>query len=132
MLTGFETGRGMRVAGAARNRLDAKIARLSFIVAHVDWSAFAKHLVGTAVSKIAHDIAHTVLILVRSLERMLTRAVKSLRESRHHQGAADDTSSPLERGLVRVRQALMHARAVGKSMPRKRSVRKSSKDPSVE
>ncbi len=122
LLTAFEQGRGMRIAGSVRNSLDAKVARVSFVIAHVDWMAFAKHLVVSATSNMAHDAAHAVLMLVRYLERLLTRAVKSLRERRHHADAADDTSSVLERALVRVRLALRHARAAGrKGMPRKRS-----------
>ena len=110
LLTAFERGRGMRVAGVPRNRLDAHVARISFVITHVDWPAFVRHLIGSTFSRAAHDITHTVLILVRSLERLLTHAVKSLRERREHPQAHANASGVFDRTMARVRQALLHAR----------------------
>ncbi len=81
LVTAFESGRG-RVAGETRKKLDKYAARAWFIISHVDWSAFVKHLIRVSAERVAHDIAHTSLLIIRFLERLLTRAVRALRERR--------------------------------------------------
>lgn len=112
LLTGFERGRGLRVAGSFRNALDAKVARAAFIAKHVDWGAFVKHLSGTVLERVAHDIAHTVLLLVRTIERTLTRAVRSLRERRGlaNEGPGTEDTAPIEALIAKARVALRNAR----------------------
>lgn len=80
VLTVIERRQGLRILGVWRNRLDATVARATFIVRHVDWSAFTKHLLRTGGERLVHDIAHASLIAVRMLERVLTRVVRYLRE----------------------------------------------------
>ncbi|KND47567.1 MAG: hypothetical protein AB199_04000 [Parcubacteria bacterium C7867-004] len=122
LLTAFERSRGMRMAGIARNRLDAHMARLSFIIAHVDWSAFAKHLAGSLASRVMHDVTHAILVLVRSLERILTRTVKGLREKRENPGAvAVEEMSLQDRAMVRVKRALAYAKKTRTRASRKRN-----------
>jgi hypothetical protein len=82
LLTAFEMRSGSRLAEPLRRKLDARIARLAFIAAHIDWSAFIKHVVRSTIDRVAHDSAHASLVMVRFVERVLTRAVRSLRERR--------------------------------------------------
>lgn len=121
MLVSFERRRGLRVAGVLRNGLDARVARISFIVTHVDWGAFTRHLLGTAFERVLHDTAHVILQIVRSIERVLTREIKNIRERR---GIAPlesaEEESVLQVGLRKVRTALRSAR---------RTPRKPSKTP---
>ena len=86
----FETGRGVRFFGGARARLDSRVERAAFIVRHVDWSAVLSEMVRSIAARIVHDVAHGVLILVRILERLLTRVVKYLRSSRQQAAAISD------------------------------------------
>jgi hypothetical protein len=122
MLASFERRRGMRIAGVWRNKLDAKVARMAFIASHVDWGAFVKHLVGTALERVLHDAAHVVLRVVRTIERLLTRAVKSLRERRGILPAEDEREgeeTPFQAGVQKMRAALRNARIASRK-PRKR------------
>ncbi|HWH06953.1 MAG TPA: hypothetical protein VNU47_00260 [Candidatus Paceibacterota bacterium] len=81
-LTHYETTHGIRFFGTLRGRFDKRVARITFIMSHVDWSAFLSHFTRSLAARIVHDIAHTSLIVVRILERVLTRIVKSLRTRR--------------------------------------------------
>lgn len=122
-LVAFERGRGLRVAGAVRNRLDTKVARATFIATHVDWGAFVRHLAGTAFERVLHDVAHGVLRLVRITERMLTRMVKALRERRGMPIGEDEgegTVTPFQARVERVRDALKRARAASRKPARRR------------
>jgi len=119
LLTRFEKKRGLRVAGMLRNKLDARTSRAVFIVSHVDWSAFVKHIVVTSAERIAHDIAHATLLIVRTLERLLTRAVKYLREKRGAPAITetDEPLRPLARAASHLRSALRRARVTGAKKP---------------
>ena len=85
LLTGFviltiiEERRGARVFAAPRARLDEHVTRASFIVAHVDWSAFVRDSVSRGMGRFAHGAAHLSLRAVRAVERFLTRIVRHLR-----------------------------------------------------
>lgn len=81
ILTAFERRHG-RLFGATRKRLDRWVGRVTYIARHVDWSAFIKDIVHSTVERVVHDIAHASLKLVRFIERLLTRLVRSLRERR--------------------------------------------------
>ena len=79
-LTAFEERRGARVVLAAeRTRLDERMARASFIAAHVDWTAVVRNSIGRAAHQIVHGGAHLSLRAVRAVERFLTRLVRHLR-----------------------------------------------------
>ncbi len=116
MLAAFERNRGLRVAGAVRNKLDKRVARLAFVATHVDWGAFLRHLTGTALERVLHDIAHGILQFVRISERFLTRTVRTLRERRGIESPEEEESegNPLSRGIERVRTALRNSRKVKK------------------
>jgi hypothetical protein len=79
LLTTYEAKRGTRFFASARYRLDRKAGRMFFVAGHVDWGAFSAHVARTTFTTIAHDVAHGTLIGVRSAERLLTRAVRTLR-----------------------------------------------------
>jgi len=81
-LTAYESRRGTRVLERARASLDAEVERVSFIAAHVDLPAYLRDLVRVMAARAAHDIIHAGLVIVRFLERLLTRAVRALRAER--------------------------------------------------
>lgn len=78
-LTAYEGKRGSRVFASGRASLDAKVSETTGALKHVDFSAFLWHLVRDVTSRIVHDVAHVSLIVVRWLERFLTRIVRYLR-----------------------------------------------------
>lgn len=81
VLTLIESRYG-RVGGTLRAGLDRFAGRAEFIAKHVDWSALIKHLVRTSLERVLHDSVHGSLMMVRFLERSLTRMVRFLRERR--------------------------------------------------
>jgi hypothetical protein len=122
-LTAFERGRGLRVAGVHRNKLDAKISRAAFIATHVDWGAFTRHLLGTVLERVLHDVAHFVLRIVRTTERLLTRTVRALRERRGItvplEREGEDKPGILQTSAHLVRVALRNARAASRKPVRR-------------
>lgn len=79
VLASYEQRRGSRYFEAERSRLDRFTRRVSFIFEHVDFASFLRHLVVSTAEIVAHELIRLVLLAVRSLERLLTRAVKYLR-----------------------------------------------------
>jgi alkylation response protein AidB-like acyl-CoA dehydrogenase len=86
-LTTLETRRGARFFTRSRERLDVRTARTAFIIRHVDWGASLRDLVRLGFARLVHDLAEGTLALVRTVERILTRTVRYLRERRHADGA---------------------------------------------
>jgi len=78
-VTAIEKKRGSRFFSPQRATLDATASRVSDGLRHVDFSAFVWHLARDISSRIVHDVAHVSLIVVRWLERLLTRIVRYLR-----------------------------------------------------
>lgn len=78
-LTSFEAARGVRLLGGLRRRLDRKVGQASFIIAHVDLGSFVRDAVRDGIERVLHDIAHASLVVVRFIERVLTRFVRKLR-----------------------------------------------------
>ena len=81
-LTAYEARRGVRFFPAFRYKLDANLARVQFLIDHIDWGAFTAHLTRTSLTTVAHDAAHGTLVGVRAVERELARAVSALRMRR--------------------------------------------------
>jgi hypothetical protein len=81
-LTAYESRRGTRVLERTRASFDAEVGRVSFITNHVDLPAYLRDLVRVVAARAAHDIIHAGLVIVRFLERLLTRAVRALRTER--------------------------------------------------
>lgn len=118
-MVAFERGRGLRIMGDWRNTLDRKVGRAAFIVQHVDWGAFFRHLATTVSERVLHDIAHGVLRLVRSTERLLTRTVRTLRERRGVPVVDDaDELSPFQASLLRARMVFRNARHAARKTPK--------------
>jgi hypothetical protein len=106
-LTLAEARTGVRILGRSRAQLDQQIERASFIVGHVNWSDFLSHLVQSIVARIAHDIAHWSLIVVRFIERQLTRIVRYLRDRRPNVLAPKPSRvSPLTQTVQYLRKTL--------------------------
>lgn len=124
MLTAFEGKRGLRVAGAFRNKLDAQVARVAFIATHVDWRAFFRHLLGTLFERAVHDIASGTLGFVRSVERILTRTVRSIRARRGLEAPEEipaEAPNPVMARIEKVRAAVLAARQAARK-PRKKPI----------
>lgn len=78
-LAAIETRRGVRLFAPLRATLDAKVSRVSAALEHVDLTAFVWNLAKDITGRVIHDLAHLSLIVVRFLERLLTRIVRYLR-----------------------------------------------------
>lgn len=103
----LEARTGKRFFRETRERLDREAARIFFIVAHVDLAAFLRDLVREAGKRIAHDIAHLSLIIVRATERLLTRVVRALRAHTAHTNATTPApTSPFVRSMKDLKHKL--------------------------
>jgi hypothetical protein len=84
LVTAHESRRGKRYAAETRASLDAAVDEFTYALSHTDVPTYVKSLVHALVARIAHDAAHAGLLLVRFLERLLTKAVRALRAERVH------------------------------------------------
>ncbi len=112
-LVSFEERRGSRIILAGqRYRLDLTVARISFVVKHVDWGAFINDLVRTSVERATHDIAHMALVAVRALERQLTQVVRTLRARRDQPLLAPraDRPSRIQTAISYVKKTVQRSR----------------------
>jgi hypothetical protein len=103
----LETRSGFRVLAGPRARLDRQVGRTLFVLTHIDWAAFFSHVATSSAARIAHDLVHTTLLVVRATERMLTRTIRTLRE-RVAQSAAGEPpveGSQLIATIVRFRKS---------------------------
>jgi hypothetical protein len=82
VLNAYEATREGRYLEEYRARLDKEIKRLTFIVTHVDFAAFAREESQRLLGKASHYVAHLSLQAVREVEKVLTRVVRYLRV--HH------------------------------------------------
>lgn len=82
VLTQYENRRGRRFFSERRDRFDASVRRIEFILEHVDFAAFARDEIRRAMNQIGHASAHLSLQSVRAVERLLTRLVRHFR-SKH-------------------------------------------------
>jgi hypothetical protein len=109
----FETRSGFRVLAGPRRVFDRQVAKTTFVIIHIDWGAFALHVGKTTLERVAHDVVHTTLLLVRATERTLTRLIRSLRErvARHDPPEDPIEGSQLIATLIRFRKSLRKERA---------------------
>lgn len=106
LILAIERGRGVRFFPITRKRLDARVARLFYIVEHVDWGAFFSHVLKLTIDKIAHDIVHGTLIVIRGIEKYLTKAIRLLRSRlAGHEGTETD-GFQLKETIKRFRKSL--------------------------
>ena len=78
-LTEYETQRGIRFHAPFRSKLDQTTSHIQFILANVDLAAFVRDEVRHLIERIGHDSVHLSLVVVRAVERTLTRLVRYLR-----------------------------------------------------
>ena len=78
-LTGFEASSGNRIFVGVRKRLDRRVGQVGFILSHVDLGAFLRDAMRDGIERVLHDLAHASLVVVRLIERLLTRFVRQLR-----------------------------------------------------
>lgn len=103
----LETARGFRVLPRARKRFDRQVSRTAFVLTHIDWHAFTRHVARTTLERVAHDVVHTTLVAVRAAERTLTRHIRTLRErvATHEPAREPVEGSQLIATLVRFRKS---------------------------
>lgn len=78
-LTYVERARGVRVFGRARAALDAKTAHIAATLSSETAWASLRRYVRVFADHVVHDIAHVALVVVRSVERSLTRLTRTVR-----------------------------------------------------
>lgn len=82
VFTMIEARTRTRLLGGMRNVIDTHAGRLFFIAGHVNWTEFLSHTIRAGSARFLHDVAHFFLLVVRFIERQLTRMVRYLRNSR--------------------------------------------------
>ncbi|HEX7651324.1 MAG TPA: hypothetical protein VF439_01235 [Candidatus Paceibacterota bacterium] len=103
-LVALEARRGRRMFAGTRAALDREAGRVEFVFAHVDFGSALRALAVAAFERIAHDIAHGVLVAVRFMERSLTGAVRTLRARRAEKGAVLPPEDAAPTALARTMQ----------------------------
>lgn len=89
VLTKYEAKSGVRYQAEYRTRIDRHVERIEFILAHVDLGEFLHNEVRHLISQTGHSIVHVSLIVVRAVERLLTRAI------RHQHANEEVTAEPV-------------------------------------
>ncbi|MDP1706956.1 MAG: hypothetical protein Q8L30_00110 [bacterium] len=79
MLKNYEMRRGIRLYESKRMSLDRTVDRIVFITEHVNLAEFLRDEVRHLAGRIGHDIVHFSLIVVRIIERLLTKLMRRLR-----------------------------------------------------
>lgn len=108
-LTTVETRRGVRVFAPLRAKLD-ELAQASEELSRVDLAVFVLHLLRDATHRVLHDLAHLSLLLIRAIERELTRLVKHVRSNRTPIAPEMKEQSPVKKAAWYVRKALQKSR----------------------
>ena len=110
-LVSIEERTGRRMFAGRRYQFDERIARIAFIIRHVDWGAFSADIARTSLERAAHDVAHATLLAVRALERFLTQVVRQLRARQDAPALPSRTQSTrTERAVRYIRQTVRRAR----------------------
>lgn len=109
-LTQYEARRGARFLAPVREHLDRSAARAEFILAHVEFAAFAREEARRAMHRIGHDIAHISLLAVRAAERLLTRLVRHMRVQHGVSAAPRENARPFVQTLSEFKDKLKAAR----------------------
>lgn len=109
-LARYEARRGARVFAPARERFDKEVAHVEFILAHVDFAAFAREEARRAGQRIGHDAAHLSLQAVRAVERLLTRLVRRIRAAHGAAAAPRESARPFVQTLSDFKNRLKASR----------------------
>ncbi len=75
-LTRYETESGVRVWAERRMRFDLGVERWSAFLANVDFVALFRDGVSFALHHAGHALTHASLVVVRWVERLLTRLIR--------------------------------------------------------
>lgn len=102
----IERRRGHRYFDTVRRKLDADTSRMFYVLEHVDWPAFFAHITKVSLERIAHDMVHGTLILIRAVEKSLTRAIRVLRERVAHQDGVKVEGFQLKETMRQFRKSL--------------------------
>ena len=94
-VTVVEARTGTRYFAPVRAKLDKRVARIAFVIKHVDWLEFFTHLIQSFIERVLHDVAHWTLIVVRFIERELTNVVRYLRDRRPNLLAPKPSRTPI-------------------------------------
>ncbi len=84
LLTRAEEHRGVRVLEKRRAALDRETERVAAFMHRTDMAGALYDGVRALSARMVHDITHAALLIVRFIERLLTRAIRTLRERRAH------------------------------------------------
>lgn len=97
-LTALEGRRGARVMPGARAALDAAALRAAATLSSGRILTSAAHAASIASRHAVHEVVHIVLIVIRAIERTLTRIVRAIRESNalHLEKSRKKEPSPAE------------------------------------
>jgi len=99
VLTSSEQRRGQRAFAPERDRLDKNVARIEFIIEHVDFGAFLRDEIRRMAGHLGHAIAHLSLQAIRTTERLLTRLVRHLRTRHAIESTPRETARPFVKTL---------------------------------
>ena len=105
-LVQYETQHGVRFFAPAREKFDARIARIEFILTHVDLGAFVHAEVERGMNRIGHALAHLSLQVVRAVERLLTRLVRHFRTKGQDETAPRETKREFVKTLSDFKEGL--------------------------
>lgn len=112
-LTSYEKSRGFRVFSPVRSRLDREVARVEFILEHVDLAAFLRDEMRHTASRFGHFVAQLSLQAVRTAERLLTRLVLRLRTRHPEVTFPRETTRPFVKKLSDFKDRLKAMRSDG-------------------
>lgn len=105
-LTWYETAHGVRFFAPQRASLDQTIGRIEFIVDNVDLVAFLRDEARHFARRIGHDIVHFSLLLVRAVERLLTRLVRHFRSQQAVEEAPREEARAFVKTLAEFKDGL--------------------------
>ena len=94
-VTVVEARTGTRYFAVSRAKLDRNVARVAFVIKHVNWAEFFAHLFQSFFERVLHDLAHWSLMAVRFVERQLTNVVRYLRDRRPNLLAPKPVRTPI-------------------------------------
>ncbi len=101
-LTYFERAGGFRVLSPMRRFLDKRADTFLHVAREADIGALAWNGVRALIDAFVHEVVHVVLVIVRFLERSLTRIAREIRGRR---AGENDPRAPFLSGIERLRKA---------------------------
>ena len=96
LLTSLEKRRGVREAAPVRSVLDEKVRGAVSYLASSSTHASLTQTVRTTVDHVAHEVVHKGLLVVRFVERTLTRLAREIRGRRAKQTNGEPPTTSVE------------------------------------